>query len=179
VVVDEKDDPNDYGLIVVKEDSPVQSLADLKGKSIAFVNPYATAGRYHAQAYLEEVGSLGAGDFGRYDYLGRYDKVAEAVEAGEFEAGALNEHTFDDEVASGMPLRRVGELFPTPFTAWVASTSLPEAVEAALRATLLEMDDPAMLEAGNVEGFVEVDDSAFDITRQAMADHGEDYPPTE
>jgi len=92
VVVDEKDDPNDYGLIVVKEDSPVQSLADLKGKSIAFVNPYATAGRYHAQAYLEEIGGLGA---------------------------------------------------------------------------------------GNVEGFVEVDDSAFDITRQAMADHGEDYPPTE
>lgn len=178
IVVDEKDDPTNYGLIVVKDDSPVQSLEDLKGKTIAFADTYGSAGRYHAQEYLE-AGGVSATDFAGYSYLGRFDKVAEAVEAGEFDAGAINEHTFDDEVESGMPLRMVGELFPVPFNAWVASTSMPEDLRAALKASLLEMSDPDMLAAGNIEGFIEADDSAYESTRHAMENHGDDYPPQE
>lgn len=176
IVVDEKDDLTNYGLIVVKDDSPIQSLEDLKGKTIAFADTHGSAGRYHAQEYLQENG-INATDFANFSYLDRFDKVAEAVEAGEFDAGAVNEHTFDDEIESGMPLRMVGELFPVPFNAWVASASMPEDLRAALKASLLEMTDPDMLAAGNIEGFIEADDSAYNPTREAMEHHGSDYPP--
>jgi len=172
---DEDGDDHSHGVLMVHNDSPVQSLTDLKGKSIAFVSPHATAGRYHAQELLQETAQLNAADFSKFDYLGRNDKVLEAVGNGEFDAGASTLQAFKDEVEHGLPVRLLTE-YTVPYTPWVASTTLSPALRDALQAVLLEMDDPALLEAGGVDDFVAVEDTEYEVTRHAM-EHGGQYDP--
>src|SRR5262249_48172697 len=81
------------GVIFVAKDSPIQTLADLKGKRFAFGDPNSTIGRFLVQAEL-----VGAGvyldDLAGYRYLERHDQVAAAVEHGDFDAGAVKSASF-------------------------------------------------------------------------------------
>lgn len=172
---DEEGDDHGHGVLVVHNDSPIQSLADLKGKSIAFISPYATVG-HHAKGHLLEAGELKAADFSNFDYLGRNDKVVEAVANGEFDAGTVTLRVFEHEVEQGVPIRMLAK-YPVPYNPWVATTTLPADVRDALKAVLLEMEDPAMLEAGGIDDFIPVEDSEYDDTRHAM-EHGADYIPS-
>jgi len=80
------------GVIVVRSDSSINSLQDLKGQSFAFGDSNSTIGRYLAQAELLEAGINGI-DL-ESEYLGRHDKVAKAVIIGDYRAGALKESSF-------------------------------------------------------------------------------------
>jgi len=84
------------GYIVVRRDSPIRTLADLKGKSFAFGDRNSTIGRFLSQELLQEAGVLER-DFAPdgIQYLGRHDIVFRAVEIGDFDAGALKSSTFD------------------------------------------------------------------------------------
>jgi phosphonate transport system substrate-binding protein len=77
------------GMIVVRDDSDLHTVADLKGRSFAFVSERSTLGRYFPQAYLAEAG-ISAGDLGDYAYVGHHEAVGLAVWAGRFDAGAMN-----------------------------------------------------------------------------------------
>src|SRR5205807_9275849 len=96
------------GIICVHRDAPLQSPQDLKGKTFAFGGELSTAGRYLPQAYLLQH-NIKASDLRHYEYLGRHDKVGTAVGSGQFDAGALNEETFNRLVASGVPLRAMAK----------------------------------------------------------------------
>jgi phosphonate transport system substrate-binding protein len=81
------------GCIVVPRDSKIQTLAELRGKSFAFGDRNSTIGRYLVQEHLLSAG-IRAIDLGRQEYLERHDKVAAAVLAGDFEAGAVKESNY-------------------------------------------------------------------------------------
>ena len=158
-----------YGIIAVHEDSDIRDADDLRGRSFAFGDQGSTIGRFLSQLWLERQ-DLRADDFARYDYLGRHDKVGAAVAAGEFDAGALNEKTFDKLVAAGEPLRELAR-FPNVQKPWIASSALEPEVFDALRAALLELDDERALAALKVDGFVEGDDSDYESIRTAMEEN--------
>ena len=176
VLHDGDGDTHTHGVLVVHQDSPIQSLEDLKGKSIAFMSPMATSGRFHAQAHLRESG-LGPADFSKFEYLGRNDKIIEAVAAGEFDVGATTFRTYlHDSTKEGMPVRKLAE-YVIPHNPWVVNTSLPEDVRDALRATLLEMDEEKLQILG-VDAFVAVDDAEYTVTQEAMK-YSEEYAPAQ
>ncbi|MBF0248728.1 MAG: PhnD/SsuA/transferrin family substrate-binding protein, partial [Alphaproteobacteria bacterium] len=105
------------GVIAVPTASPARSLGDLRGKTIAFGDPNSTTGRYLAQAALVRAG-LAARDFVGIEYLGRHDKVAFAVGAGNYDDGAMNENTFN-KYAADKGLRAIAT-FPCATKPWVA-----------------------------------------------------------
>src|SRR5690606_33314316 len=47
---------NYHGVIVTKADGEVRSLADLRGKTFAFVHPNSTAGFFYAREVLQRAG---------------------------------------------------------------------------------------------------------------------------
>ena len=69
-----------YGIIAVAKDSPIDSVAQLRGRSFAFGNDQSTIGRYLSQQFLRSHG-IYASDLSRFDYLERHDKVGTAVGA--------------------------------------------------------------------------------------------------
>lgn len=151
------------GCIVVQRDSRITELSDLRGKSFAFGDRNSTIGRYLVQEYLLKSG-IHAQDLGHYDYLDRHDRVAAAVLAGDFEAGAVKESNCED--AKGQ--LRALVTFPNVTKPWVARAGLESEVIAALRASLFRLKDPAVLKALKVSGFGETSDAEYLPVKQSM-----------
>ncbi len=157
------------GVISVPLDSPIQSVAELRGKHIAFGDRRSTTGRYLAQAALLKAG-IGAKDLAGYTYLGRHDKVAFAVAAGNYDAGATNENTFN-KYSAEKGLRKLLE-FPCVTKPWVAREGLPDEIFEALRDALLTLQDPAVLEHIVRDGLLPARDADYDEIRRAINEAG-------
>ena len=75
-------------MIVVREDSPIRKVQDLKGKSFAFGDK---------AALLQRAVVVGAGmpleKLKEYQFLGHYDNIARGVNSGDFNAGILKDTT--------------------------------------------------------------------------------------
>ncbi len=155
-----------HGVICVREDSTIQHVADLKGKSFAFGNPRSTIGRYLSQQYLT-AHSINASDLSHYQYLGRHDKVGMAVGAGQFHAGALKESTFKKLRDKNIPLRSIAS-FPNVTKPWIARSGMSEKLYLALQQTLLNLRNPVALKGLRKDGFLPGDETDFVTIRKAI-----------
>lgn len=155
-----------YGIICVPEQSKVQTVAELKGRTFAFGNKRSTIGRYLSQRLLVEKG-IYASDLARYEYLGRHDKVGAAVGAGQFDAGALKEGTFKKLRKKGIPIRELTR-FLNVTKPWIAASEMEPNIVSALTEVLLELKDPTALKAIKKQGFLPAEDSEYDFVRKAM-----------
>ncbi|MBI5361759.1 MAG: phosphate/phosphite/phosphonate ABC transporter substrate-binding protein [Planctomycetes bacterium] len=163
------------GVVIVRSDSPIQKLSDLKGKRFAFGDPNSTIGRYLIQAELVKAG-IHASDLAGSKFLERHDKVAAAVEIGDFDAGAVATSTYEQANAKGT--LRVIASFDNVTKPWVARAGFDPAVMAALRQSLLAIKDPAVLKELKVSGFVATSDEEYGFVREGMkvADEFEKRP---
>lgn len=152
------------GYIFVPENSPVRTLKDLRGKTVAFGSPNSTTGRYYPQAALLDAGIF-ASDLAGFRYLQRHDKVFRAVGEGGFDAGASNEVTFKKY---GVDRKfRIIHTMKSPAHAWVSRPELPVAAADLLVRALVDLS-PAELEALSRDGVVAATDADFDRVRQVM-----------
>jgi phosphonate transport system substrate-binding protein len=163
------------GVICVRKHSPIQTLADLKGKRFAFGDPNSTIGRYLVQAQLVDAG-LHASDLASFKYLPRHDAVAQAVDIGDFDAGSLRMAVF--QRANEKDTMRVLLTFENVTSPWVARAGLDPVVAAALRDSLLSLKDPAVLKELKVSGFAPTSDDEYQLVRDGMkrADEFENAP---
>lgn len=161
------------GMIVVRDDSTFRDIADLKGGSFAFVSERSTLGRFFAQAYLAKAG-IKATDLRDYAYVGDHEAVGLAVSSGRYDAGAMNRRIFDKLVSRGVRLRPIAS-FENVTRAWVARSALPANIADSLRAALLDLKDPALLESLGFDGFLPAEEAYFEATRRMIAEHVNDY----
>lgn len=97
---------------------PIQDakgLVQLKGRTFTFGSESSTSGRLMPQYHLEEAG-VSLDDFrGEVGFSGSHDATIQLVEAGTYEAGALNEQVWKSRVAAGkVDLGRVRVIWRTP-----------------------------------------------------------------
>lgn len=76
--------------IIVKSDSPIKNLTDLKGKRIAFVDKSSTSGYLMPLAAFKKVNIDPEQDFDKLIYTGNHTKSMEALENGIVDAVATN-----------------------------------------------------------------------------------------
>lgn len=153
------------GVIVVRKDSPIQQVSDLAGHSFAFGDENSTIGRYLAQSELLEAGVTSA-DLARFEYLGRHDKVAKAVDLGDFDAGSLKKSTFDKMNEGGQ--MRVLHQFQNITKPWIARAGMDPEVRAALREVLIGMTDEEALGKLKISSFGLVRDVEFTFIRESI-----------
>ncbi|MDD4928252.1 MAG: PhnD/SsuA/transferrin family substrate-binding protein [Gallionella sp.] len=152
------------GVILVATHSPIKTLADLRGKHFAFGEANSTTGRYLAQEALMQAGINGR-DLADYEFVGRHDKVAFAVSAGNYDAGAANETTLE-KYGSSKGLRKLAA-YPSPTHAWVGRAGLEARVVQQLQRALLEIKSPALKYIGR-DGFMPAQDTDYDGLRNSM-----------
>ena len=155
-----------YGIIATHVDNTMESVTELAGGSFAFGDQQSTIGRFLSQQYLAANG-IGAKSLSHFEYLGRHDVVGTRVGAGDFTAGALNESTFRKLLSQGEPIRELAR-FPNVTEPWIARSGLDPEIFDALKQSLLEMTDEASLQTLKISGFLEGDDSEFDVIRSAI-----------
>jgi phosphonate transport system substrate-binding protein len=95
---------------------PADDLADLAGQRFTFGSESSTSGHLMPRFFLQQAGVEPERDFaGRPGYSGSHDKTWKLVEAGSFQAGALNAAVWDRAVARGqVDTAKVREIARTP-----------------------------------------------------------------
>lgn len=94
----------------------VKGLTALKGKRFTFGSESSTSGRLMPEYFLDQAGVASATDFsGPAGFSGSHDKTVELVQAGTYEAGALNLQVWKKRKEAGtVDLTKVSEIFVTP-----------------------------------------------------------------
>ena len=153
------------GLIITKKDSGIHSIKDLQGKSFAFGNENSTIGRYLSQSLMVDNGIF-AVSLKRFDYLQRHDLVAKAVITGTHDAGAVKASTYkqlcdSDEIIVVAALENVTK-------PWVARSGLSIEIRNAITASLLELEDPKIIDELGCSGFARASSKEYELIRNAM-----------
>jgi phosphonate transport system substrate-binding protein len=93
----------------------ISGLTQLKGHTFTFGSESSTSGRLMPQYFLSQAG-VKLEDFkGELGFSGSHDATIKLVEAGAYEAGALNEQVWNSRVASGeVDTEKVIVLWRTP-----------------------------------------------------------------
>lgn len=152
----------------------VEGLAALAGHSFTFGSDSSTSGRLMPQSFLAAAG-VTLDDFdGEAGFSGSHDATIGLVEAGTFDAGALNSQVWDSRLEEGsLDESKVVEVFRTPTYFdyhWVVRPDLTERfgddiveriVEAFLSLDVDDPDDAAILELFGAESFIETDDANY------------------
>lgn len=152
----------------------VDGLAAMAGRTFTFGSDSSTSGRLMPQFFLDQAG-VTLDDFdGEAGFSGSHDATIGLVEAGTFDAGAVNSQVWDSRLAEGdVDTTKVVEVFRTPpyfDYHWVVRADVTERfgddivdrITAALLA--LDIDDPddaAILELFGAESFIETEDANY------------------
>jgi len=162
--------------VIVRHDSPIQTFADLRGRSWCYNDPDSQSGYNVVRYWLAQHGETFA-YFGRVYEAGFHQRSIRLVCAGEIDASAIDSQVLAIELRDNperaSQLRVIDSIGPSPIQPVVAARHVPDPLKAAIRAILLEMGhDPAarvQLMWGFVEGFASVVDADYDPIRAMLA----------
>ena len=105
-----------HSVFVVKPDLDVDGLEDLNGLTFTFGSESSTSGHLMPRYFLVQAGlDPEAGFRGKPSFSGSHDRTWKLVEAGSFQAGALNEAVWRQAVEEGrVDLSKIRVLYTTP-----------------------------------------------------------------
>jgi phosphonate transport system substrate-binding protein len=137
---------------IVPVDSPLKSLAELKGHTFVFGAPSSTSGSLMPRYFLLQQGLVPERDFKTVAYSGAHDATVAFVASGRAEAGVLNASVMDKLVEAHNPnVAKVRVLATTPTFFdynWTVRPGLDPALVKKLTDAFLELDpkNPAQAE---------------------------------
>lgn len=100
-IVQRPQDAQFTSVFIARQGLGVKSLADLKGKSFTFGSESSTSGHLMPRYFLTQAGVNPEKDLSRVNYSGSHDTTLKLVEAGTFQAGALNVDVWNSRVKDG------------------------------------------------------------------------------
>lgn len=158
------------GMIVVRSDSNINTIADLKGKSFAFVDKKSASGYFFPKMLMLENNIDPDKDISRIEYMKKHDNILYNVLYKKFDAGAVYDDARellknDEQRAQIKILAKTAEILNEPIM--VRSGLDPEFEKKIVDAFLkLNKDNPETASViehlGNVESFVVAADKDYD-----------------
>jgi phosphonate transport system substrate-binding protein len=142
----------------------------IAGKTFTFGAKTSTSGRLMPEFHLRNVFSKSPEEiFSKVGYSGDHTKTVELVQSGAFEIGAVNYSSFDDMVKNGKAdLAKVKVIWktpPYPDYNWTIRGDVDARFGAGtvdkIRAAILGMTDPALLQAFPRKSFIPAQNSDF------------------
>ena len=165
--------------IYVRKESGLKTLEDLRGKTIAFVDPSSSSGYVYPMVILIQKGLVTNRDpktfFREFVFSGSHDAGLMALLNGHVDALASFDQAREQylkDPAQREKLIWVAESAPIPEGGICARDGLDPAMVAKVRAALLSMKGPAyepMLKAlYDIDGFEPAEDREYEVVRAAM-----------
>lgn len=156
-------------MIVVRSDSPIKTVAQLRGKTFAFGD---------RAALLQRAVVVGAGvklsSLGSYDFLGHYDNIVRAVLHGEYDAGILKDTMAYKWQNKGIRILYASEDLP-PYNI-AASKYVSDSLLRSLKAAFLKLNphNPQQMLViktldKNYDGFAKTSDREYNVVRKLIA----------
>lgn len=156
------------GVIVVKKDSPYNSVSDLKGKSFAFGSAASTLSHYVPHHMLMKKG-IYLKDLSKYAFVGHHDNVAINVLNGNFDAGGLKPGVAKNYLDKG--LRILAESEPVPEHLFVANAKLDDQLFKKIKAAIMKADTSVLKSVNSsITGLEEASPEDYADLRKLMHD---------
>ncbi len=170
-LVQRESDQQFHSLFITQVNSPIRSLANVKGKTFAFGDINSTSGHLMPDLALRQSGIDPDVDL-KFRYTGSHVATAKAVEAGVVDAGALDETVYNQMIAKGeVDPGRVRVFFSTPpFVdyVWVARKDISPALAERFSNAFLALQQPrdaGVLEILRGARFVRANDEEYGQVR--------------
>lgn len=157
------------GIIIVRPDSDIKNIADLKGRHIMIVGKTSAGGYLSQKLTLQNQGVTLPESLISEAADNRQENVIIAVSIGDADAGFIRESALHKADKYIMP-HSIKVLAPTawlPNWAFSVNKKLPQEKKAALRKAVLSLDrDSPVLKAMGLSGFKAATDKDYDIMRK-------------
>jgi len=165
--------------IYVRKEAGLKTLEDLRGKTIAFVDPASSSGYIYPMVMLMQRGLVKGRDpktfFREAMFTGAHDASMRALLNGHVDAIAsfdLAREQYLKDPAEREKLTWVAETPPIPEAGIAAREGLDPALFARVRAGLIQMRGPAyaalLKRVYDIDGFEAAEDKDYDPVRQAV-----------
>lgn len=161
-----------YDAFIVLEDSPLQTVTDLRMKSLAMASRFSFSA-WMAIWMLEEEG-ISTKDLAAYTHLDHHDQVAEKVLRGEYDAGMVKAVVARKYEGEGLRVLAISP--PIPSVPLVAGSKVPDEKILIVQEALFALRD--QIASGSVDtqiwddeikhGYTQGDDESYDYTRQVL-----------
>lgn len=157
-VVLSKGTPSFKGVIVARQDSPISTLADLKGKNFAFGDRESTLSCYMPAYMLMTAGIF---DGITYKFVGSHDNVALGVLNKAFDAGGMQPSVAQTYLDKGLKI--VAESEPVPEHVIVVGSKVDDATFEKISQALINVTNPEVYTAigKSLTGFAAIDPAEY------------------
>jgi len=156
-------------VILARKDSGLRSVAELKGRNFAFVDPSSASGHLFPKAGLQQTGLDPETYFGRVVFSGSHDASILAVANRKVDAAAVADRIFNGAVAKGTVKQDdfvvLWSSRPIPESPMVWRKDLDPALKEKLAKALANLKDVKWGDQGVLNGFQPTSDAAYDVVR--------------
>ncbi|MGY0711273.1 phosphate/phosphite/phosphonate ABC transporter substrate-binding protein [Azospirillum argentinense] len=160
--------PTFQAVVVVPASSPATTLADLRGKEVAFGDPASTSGTWVPRYMFAAAGLVSERDY-TLRVLGAHDAVALAVQNGKADAGGLSMPIYQRLLKEGKidpaKVRLLAESPAIPEYMWTFRDGLDPAFKEEVRKAFTSVDDAAALAVFRANAFIPAVDADVDRVR--------------
>jgi phosphonate transport system substrate-binding protein len=169
-----------HSLFITQADSPISSLADLKGKQFAFGDVNSTSGHLMPAYFMHQQG-VDPDVIARALYTGGHDATALAIANGKADAGALDEAVYarliKDHKLDAAELKVFYTTPPFFDYVWAARKALDPALADAFRRAMLALDagkpeHKPVLDLLQATRYAPADDASYGPLRDAATAAG-------
>ena len=162
--------PSYRSIIIARNESPISALAEIKGRTFAFVDPGSTSGYMVPAAAFITSGITPEKDFAKVMYSGGHDATIVAVAEGKVEAGAVADRIYERGCAKGLAdcnkLKIVWKSDPIPNDPLLYRKNLPEDLKKKIREAFYSVKNLPFGEMGTVARFDPATDKDYDPVRK-------------
>ncbi len=169
-----------HSWLIVPVNSPAQTMADLRGKTFAFTDPWSNSGRMYPTVLVKEMGETPETFFSRTFFTYSHDDAIRAVANGVADGAAVDSLVYryaiarEPELAEKTKVIHRSPAFGIPPV--VISPHLRPQIRAELQNIFLNMvnnpDGQAVLDVLDIDRFVLTDDHYYNSVRTLEAQVG-------
>lgn len=157
-----------HALLITQADSSIHSLADLRGKRMAFGDINSTSGHLFAVKAMMAAGINPEKDLKWQRFTGSHAATIEAVASGAADAGSVDETVYKEMIADGKVDGKKLRVFyitpPFPDYVWAARKDINPALQQRFANAFLNLkpaNNAAILKILRAEYFVRADDAEY------------------
>jgi phosphonate transport system substrate-binding protein len=156
-------------VVVGNTSQGINSIADIKGKLMAYGDPGSTNSHLIPKSVLADAGLRPHQDY-KEVFLGNFEAVALAVQSGKVQAGGLSQSTYNSLVANKTidpnKVKLLATSDPFPQHAWTMRSNLSPELKTKIRSAFLDLKDPKVMEPFKADGFGAITAQDYDSVRK-------------
>lgn len=161
--------PTYRSVVIANVNANVNSLGDIKGKKVAFGDRASTSSHLIPKTLMAEAGVVQDRDY-REHFVGSHDAVAVNVANGNAEVGGLSEVIWkallERKLVDASKVKAIAYSKEYPQYPWTMRTDLKPELKDKIRATFVNLKDPAVLKNFKASGFAPITDKDYDVIRE-------------